>query len=158
MRITEGSGGATWPSDDQAGIDQAIADKWLLRFRDGPGAYSAWQELGWMLATNTFVERQWARWGEEIVRAMASTGGWATNLLVPAIRADRLVSGLTPPFSRVLPPTDAGWIEFLQLAPASDLKFTEIHKIGTFWWGRGIPMNLLSSARAEAEANVKEAA
>lgn len=49
--------------------------------------------------------------------------------------------------SSVLPPTQAGYAEFLRLGPASGLKFTELEDAAVFWWNRGIPRNLLSAAR-----------
>jgi len=147
MRIAEGSG-PSWPSDDNAGVDKAIDEKWLHRFRHGPGSADAWKALGWTRAPNRFVEQHWSRWGDEIVRAMASTGGWAADLEVPAIRGNQLVLGLTPPYSAVLPPTLAGWRRFLELAPMSGEKFTVLESAGLWWFGRGIPRNLLVAEAA----------
>ena len=157
MRVAEGSG-APWPADDQAGIDTAMTDKWLHRFRHGDGITSAWRELGWMHATDGFAEKQWARWGAEIVKAAASTGGWASNFQAPALRNGQLVIGLTPPFSSVLPPTDAGWREYLRLAPRAGIKFQELAQAGLFWWDRRIPPDLLSAARVSPEAPQSKAA
>ena len=142
MRVAEGSG-PSWPSDDQAGVDKALEEKWLPRFRHGSGAADAWKALGWMRAPDQFVEEQWSRWGDAIVRAMASTGGWAASLQVPAIRGGRLVLGLTPPLSSVLPPTVAGWQRFLELAPLAGEKFGVLEDAGLWWFGRRIPRNLL---------------
>jgi predicted RNA methylase len=147
MRIAEGAG-PSWPSDDKAGVDKAIEEKWLPRFRHGPGSADAWRALGWTRAPNRFVEQHWTRWGDEIVRAMASTGGWAADLEVPAIRGNQLVLGLTPPYSAVLPPTLAGWRRFLDLAPMSGEKFTVLESAGLWWFGRGIPRNLLVTEAA----------
>ena len=155
MRVAEGSA-APWPADDQAGIDTAMTDKWLPRLRIGAGAATAWNDLGWMLAPDGFAEAQWARWGDKIVQAMASTGGWAANLAVPAIRGGRLVLGLTPPFSAVLPPTDDGYREFLRLAPGAGIKFTELENASVFWWRTaGIPG---PSSRRRDAAPVSESA
>ena len=53
----------------------------------------------------------------------------------------------------VIPPTLAGWRQFLDLAPASGLKFGELEEAGIYWWDRKIPRNLLSAAReGQAEA------
>ena len=111
-----------------------------------------------MHATDSFAERQWARWGVEIVKAAASTGGWASNFQAPAIRNGQLVIGLTPPFSSVLPPTDAGWREYLRLAPRAGIKFQELAQAGLFWWDRRIPPDLLSAARVSPEAPQSKAA
>ena len=50
----------------------------------------------------------------------------------------------------ILPPTLAGWADFLTLAPASELKFTALDEAAQYWWGRRIPRDLLSSARKAA--------
>ena len=47
----------------------------------------------------------------------------------------------------VLPPTLAGWRQFLDLSSASGLKFGELEEAAIYWWDRKIPRNLLSSAR-----------
>jgi superfamily II DNA or RNA helicase len=146
MRIAEGSG-TPWPADDQAGIDKAMQDRWLDRLRHGAGAADAWRALGWVYGPSRWVEAQWSRWGRDVVAALASTGGWAQNLQIPALRRGLLVQGLTPPFSDVLPPTDAGYEEFLRIAPMAGLKFTELENIAVFWWNRGIPRTLLSAGR-----------
>ena len=99
-----------------------------------------------------FVEEQWSRWGDEIVQAMASTGGWAANLQVPAIRGDQLVLGLTPPYRAVIPPTLAGWQRFLELAPHAGEKFTALENAGRWWFGRSIPRNLLVAETAPQSA------
>ena len=44
----------------------------------------------------------------------------------------------------VLPPTLAGWREFLALAPASGMKFTEIEEAGAYWWDSKVPRNLFT--------------
>jgi hypothetical protein len=124
-------------------VDKALEEKWLPRFRHGAGAADAWKALGWMRAPDPFVEEQWSRWGDAIVQAMASTGGWAASLQVPAIRGGRLVLGLTPPLSSVLPPTVAGWQRFLELAPLAGEKFGVLEDAGLWWFGRRIPRNLL---------------
>jgi len=97
-------------------------------------------------------------WGAEIVKAAASTGGWASNFQAPALRNGQLVIGLTPPFSSVLPPTDAGWREYLRLAPRAKIKFQELAQAGLFWWDRRIPPDLLSAARVSPEAPQSKAA
>jgi hypothetical protein len=148
MRVAEGTGGV-WPAEDQAGVERAMAEKWLPRLRSGSGTDAAWKELGWGRATERFVEEQWARWGAELVGAMRSTGGWAANLRVPVVVRERMVFGLAAPKGEVVPPTLAGWQRFLALAPASGAKFGEIEDVGRWWFGRGTPRNLLSAGRGE---------
>jgi hypothetical protein len=55
----------------------------------------------------------------------------------------------------VIPPTRAGWRDFLALAPASDLKFRELEQAGLYWWDRRIPRTLLSAARESDAAAAK---
>lgn len=105
-------------------------------------------------------------WRSKIVTAMASTGGWAANLKVPAIRGDRLVLGLTPPFNSVLPPTEAGHAELLRLGPASGLKFTELEDAYVFWLvfaddafkdaARGLPGNVMQMVQGRHELRTPE--
>jgi hypothetical protein len=152
MRLTEGSA-ATWPATDQADLDRAMTETWIPRLRSGSGTNDAWQALGWTRAPDRFVEAQWARWGAELVRAMAATGGWAANLRVPVVTRERLVLGLASPDGEVLPPTLAGWQRFLELAPTSGAKFSALDDVGRWWFGRSIPRTLLSAGRDEVPAS-----
>jgi predicted RNA methylase len=145
--------GVAWPSDDQAGIDAAMAEKWLPRLHSGSGSVDAWKALGWTRAPDRFVAEQWARWGDRIVRGMAEMGGWARNLWVPGVSLGRLVFGLDAMHAEVIPPTLAGWQRFLELAPAAGIKFTELDRAGRWWFGRSIPRTLLSAARDDAPAS-----
>jgi hypothetical protein len=52
---------------------------------------------------------------------------------------------------KVVPPTEKGWRRFLEMAPISSPKFTELENVGRFWWGRRIPRDLLSRDRQEGE-------
>jgi SNF2-related domain/N-6 DNA Methylase/Helicase conserved C-terminal domain len=151
MRVAEGSG-PSWPTNDQAGVDKALEEQWLPRFRQGATSADAWKDLGWMRAPDGFVEEQWSRWGDAIVRAMAPAAAWASNLQVPAIRSGQLVLGLTPTPSSVLPPTVAGWQRFLELAPRSGEKFGTLEDAGLWWFGRRIPRNLLVAGVAPLSA------
>ena len=50
-----------------------------------------------------------------------------------------------------IPPSEAGWRQFLALAPASGHTFTELSNLARYWWSRNIPRDLLSSARRQGE-------
>ena len=54
--------------------------------------------------------------------------------------------------SFLLPPTLAGWKQFLELAPESGLKFTELAQAGSYWWDQSIPRDLLTAAKARRAA------
>ena len=126
MRITEAST-ARWPGDDQASIDRAMQAKWLPRLRHGAGASQAWRDLGWHRAPDVFVAAQWERWGTEIVGAMASTGGWAQNLQVPAVRRG-ILDHRPHPAVRGRHPADAGRVAALPRAGAA--RGREVHPAG----------------------------
>ena len=56
------------------------------------------------------------------------------------------MTGCEPLFV-VVPPTLAGWRQFLDLAPASGLRFGELEEAAVYWWDRKIPRTLLSAGR-----------
>ena len=91
-----------------------------------------------------------------VVQHLARARSWyAQSQKVPAVVKGklRIAQGavLESPELVVLPPTEAGWMSYLELAPASDLKFTELDQSAEYWWDRRIPRDLLSKARKEAE-------
>ena len=49
------------------------------------------------------------------------------------------------------PPTEAGWKPYLELAPASELRFTDLDLAAEHWWDRHVPRDLLSKARKAVE-------
>ena len=89
-----------------------------------------------------------------MIPTIASCPWYAERQKVPVVLDGRLVvaNGQTLRRGAVLPPTRAGWREFLTLAPGSGLKFTEIEDCGLYWWERRIPRDLLSKGRRESEA------
>jgi hypothetical protein len=155
MRVAQDTGLA-WPSDDQEGISRGM-EMWVRRFRDGSTAYKTWEDLGWTKAPDAFVEAEWGRWGEAIVTAMVSTGGWAANLPVPIVVKGRLELGLSAAGGEVLPPTLAGWQRFLALAPGANVgterRFTKLHDAGIWWFDRAIPQNTLAAKREAAPSS-----
>ena len=104
------------------------------------------------------IERAWARHGGRVVQRLAGASSWyAEQQRVPVVlRGElRIARGIQVGQAEafVLPPTLAGWRQFLDLAPTSGLKFSELEQTGLYWWDRRIPRNLLSATRdAEAEA------
>ena len=52
----------------------------------------------------------------------------------------------------LLPFTAKGYEEFLRLARASHLKWSDLNSIADWWWGRTIPRNLLSEADRQLKA------
>src|SRR5262249_5164736 len=109
-----------WPEDDDDRIQQWMVEQIYPRFRRGGKALEAtWQELGWTCATDAFVTRQWARFGDELIRIVLGQGEswWMRNLAIPTVTRGVLKMGFQGAFDRVIPPTEAGWAEFLRLAP-----------------------------------------
>jgi len=138
-----------WPADED---DTEEIRQYLQRQL----AYSgAWPALGWSWASDAWMQRTWDRFSTEIIEQLADARSWAARThQVPVIidgslrisRGSALRSGF------VLPPTLAGWRQFLELAPTSGLKFTELKSAGTWWWDRTIPQTLLSAARSAMAA------
>lgn len=90
-------------------------------------------------------------------RLAAASSWYAEQQRVPVVLRGELRVGrgiqIGQPDAFVLPPTVAGWRQFLEMAPGSGLKFGEIEQAGVYWWDRKIPRTLLSAAReGEAEA------
>ncbi len=108
-----------------------------------------WTALGWTLASDAWLARTWATHGARVVQRLAGVSSWyAEQQRVPAVLRGvlRVVRGVQIGGADVvvLPPTLAGWREFLALAPASGMKFTEGEEAGVYSWERKIPRDLLS--------------
>ena len=138
-----------WPDEEQ------LTDE-IRRYVQRHLSYAgSWPSLGWSWASDAWMERTWGRFGPEIVESLADARSWATRTQqVPAIidGALRITQGSTLRSAFVLPPTVAGWRQFLELAPTSGLKFTDLKSAGTYWWDRTIPQTLLSAARSAKAA------
>jgi hypothetical protein len=111
------------------------------------GARDTWKDLGWVHASDAFVEKAWGRFGGDVIDAMRRAGWSATELKIPVLTGGSMSIGITGPFDAVLPPTNTGWEEFLRLGPGSNAKWGELEEAGLFWWGRKIPRDLLAAAR-----------
>jgi hypothetical protein len=134
-------GGPAWPEDDDArtaaALEKAIPD--VLR-------YGRFDGLHWRGASDAWLEKWWPRFAEQIAAGLAAS---YQREKVPvtddeglAIAAGSEVKGAV-----ILPPTQAGWQRFLELAPKSGESFTSLKEIGLSWWGRKIPPNLLAAAK-----------
>ena len=143
-----------WPEDEEAQAVQAAEARIDQALRYGGN----WTALGWTLASDGWLERAWARVGARVVQRLAAASSWyAEQQRVPVVLRGELRVGrgiqIGQPDAFVIPPTLAGWRQFLEMAPDSGLKFGEIEQAGVYWWDRKIPRNLLSAAReGEAEA------
>ncbi len=143
----------TWPEDDEARGDVAIGARVDQALRYG----GSWTSLGWTWASDPWLERAWARVGDRVVRKLAEASSWyADQQQVPVVVRGTLKiargAALASPEVSVLPPTLSGWRHFLELAPASGLKFGELDQAAAYWWDRRIPRTLLSASREDAMA------
>ena len=149
LHLEPGSLSPSWPGDDDARTDQAVKSRVTSQLR-----YSgSWPSLGWMLASDAWLARVWERHGAHVVEHLANASSWyAQQQKVPVLidGALHVASGAHLRGAFVLPPTLAGWKQFLELAPDSGLKFGELAQAGEYWWDRKIPRDLLSAARRAA--------
>ena len=115
--------------------------------------YGDWRDLGWANASQAFVDRWWPRVAHRIVEKLAGSAGWyARQQKVPVLVGGSLkvAGGDALRRGEVLPPTEAGWRRFLELAPGSDLKWTELAEAGEYWWTNKLPRDVLSAAQGAA--------
>ena len=150
----------TWPEDDDDQIARMMRDQLLPRLATGSTASDVWNhELAWHWASDAFVERQWPRFGATIIAAWKRLASfWSGNLKVPVLAGGVMSVGILRPFEDVLPPTEAGFAEFLRLAVPAKATWGELDEAARFWWGRTIPRNLLASREKPAKAEKPGAA
>ena len=146
--------GATFPADEVDFMLRAAEQLASDRLR-----YSGdWPAVGWAAAPDEWTERVWPLVERTILNALAKVSYYnAQSQKIPWIGAGGLqigaagtaMSGTAP----VLPPTQAGWVAFLEAAPRSGLKFGDLALAGSWWWGRTIPRNLLSGTKEGDDAD-----
>jgi hypothetical protein len=143
-------GGPMWPDDDDERTQAAIEKKIGEVFR-----YAAFESLGWRGASDTWLEKWWPRFESRITESMIAS---FRGELVPVVGEEEIsiVTGKEIRGKVIVPPTRAGWLRFLELAPKSDETYTSLRDIGLAWWGRKIPHNLLSAAKDDAAATAQE--
>jgi DnaJ-domain-containing protein 1 len=148
----------TWQADDDDLIETKMREV-MTRLLKGSTAKDTWnKDLAWHWASDAFLERQWARFGAEILAGWVKLPSfWAGDLKVPVLTKGVLSVGLMRPFDSALPPTEAGFAEFMRLALPSKATWGELDEAARFWWGRTIPRNLVA-AREKPEKPAKAAA
>lgn len=143
-----------WPEEADNLHQEALHVLDTLR-AGGPRAYEE-LHLGWGLPE--FRTRLWESHGVQMVAALGKGSWYAAT--VPAEISGRLeiLSGMRVEQSaeRALPFTDAGFARYLELAPASGMKWGELDGIARWWWGRSIPRNLLAKRDAPADVGSEE--
>jgi hypothetical protein len=135
-----------WPDDDDARTQAAIEKKIAEVLR-----YGKFENLGWRGASDAWLERWWPRFEAEIAEGLAKA---YRGEKVPVVDAEgmAIATGADIRGATIVPPTRAGWLRFLDLAPRSGESFTTLKEIGLDWWGRRIPQNLLSREKEAADA------
>ncbi|MCB9759129.1 MAG: hypothetical protein H6739_04755 [Alphaproteobacteria bacterium] len=143
-----------WPVEADAELDGTILAS--VKRRNSPYT-DPWPGLNWRArASEAFLSRAWDVGGLELLRLMAAVRSSHVEKYqkLPVIEGTGLVvlSGPAAKGRRVLPFTETGWREFLERAPRSGLRFTELNEAASYWWGRRLPRSLLADARREAAA------
>jgi hypothetical protein len=138
-------GGPMWPDDDDARTAAAIA-----KTLDEAIRYGTFETLRWRGASDAWLEKWWPRFAERITEGLAAS---FRGVKVPVVDDEGLAigSGREIRGSVVLPPTRAGWQQYLELAPKSGESYTTLREMGLEWWDRKIPPNLLKEAKERGE-------
>jgi superfamily II DNA or RNA helicase/predicted RNA methylase len=134
-----------WPATEEQESGPAIEARIEQALRYGGN----WTALGWTWASDGWLERTWARHGARVVQRLGAASNWyAEQQRVPGVVRGglRVLRGVQIHQAEVfvLAPTLAGWRQFLELAPASGLKFGEIEEAAVYWWDRKIPRDVLA--------------
>jgi len=109
----------------------------------------SWARAGWYLADDAWREAVWPTVAdtvrEHLGRQARYTYGRGTSS--PAIAVPVVVGGklqvvgssyeLRQSSGELVPPTEAGWLRFLELR--GDTKSAELRRVAWGWWGRTLP-------------------
>ncbi|MBL8973799.1 MAG: hypothetical protein JNK56_24630, partial [Myxococcales bacterium] len=137
--------GAGWPDEDEAELQPVLKAHVEGVLRERTATY---EDLGWLGASDAWLTRWWPRVEKQVREGLApSTAEQVYPLMVEG--ALTLASGLKLRGGELLAPTLAGWQRFLELAPASGLKFGELREVGAAFWARKFPRGLLASPAEE---------
>jgi hypothetical protein len=139
-----------WPADEEEASLRAAEVRVEHALRHGGN----WTALSWTFADDAWLTRAWAKHGRLVVTRMAATTSWyAEQQRVPVVGplGLRIARGGQIRDGEVLPPTLAGWARFLELAPGSAVRFTELDEAGVYWFDRRIPRDLLVAAAEAAK-------
>jgi hypothetical protein len=140
-------GSVPWDSGDEAATRAALGERLEAWGRTQP---VDWHALGFTSASDAWLERWWPL-AEPRVRESLSVQ--AEPQAVPVLVGGelRLREGPEVRAGVLMPPTSAGWQQFLALAPTSGETFTDLKQAAELWWARKIPQSLLAAARGEAK-------
>jgi len=129
--------------------DEGVAENLEQTIRRDLRLWGNWHALKLNWAADAWLERWWPRFAAQIAEALANARHYHSNQKVPLVKDGTLLiaSGTELRRGDVLPPTLAGWREYLALAPGGGLKWSELADAGDYWWSRRIPRDLLAAAK-----------
>ena len=133
--------GAGWPDEDEADLQSVMEAHIAAVLGKNVASYD---ELEWLGASDAWLIRWWPRVEKQVREGLArSTSEQQYPLVVNG--ALTLASSEALRGGELLAPTLAGWHRYLELAPASSLKFGELREAGSAYWARKFPRGLLAA-------------
>ncbi len=147
-----------WPADDDARMDGVMRGDVLPKLARHLATTTerVLRELNWVDATEEFLVKMWGRYGAEITSHLNELQDKLTldaqKLEVPGVLRGELTIGVKRRVDAILPPTQAGYQDFLAMARVSDERYDALKRCARYWWGRGVPYDLLSGATDEQKA------
>jgi superfamily II DNA/RNA helicase len=129
---------ADWPANDIQNSTRA-SEYSLYRLRkQGP---DSWPSKGWNRAADTWIETLWDLNGAKIVEGLRKKWDDGNKVYVPWIDDEGKLAIGDPPenYGSVLPPTRAGWVEFINLVKSGAVaKGSAPYAAAPWWWGNSI--------------------
>ncbi|MBZ5708222.1 SNF2-related protein [Nannocystis pusilla] len=139
MPITPASYTGGWPEEGESTGEAIAAAVGRL------GAGGGWEDLGWPLASQRFLEEWWPRFAEDFRDQLARRTWAGADELYPALTPDDaliLVEAKNLHGLRLMPPDMASFERFLVLARGSTFKLHELRAAARLWWERTVPASV----------------
>jgi hypothetical protein len=148
---------ANWPEDDEEQVDARMTEAlaYVSRYASASAVAGLWTRLAWQEAPDAYVQRMWRRHGAALTAAFQGAVGvnhFADEIHAPVIRRGQLEVGIKRAFDEILPPTEAGWQRFLEMAATTPARFDALERAGAYWWGRTVPRDVHAGATEEQKA------
>ena len=114
-----------------------------------------WAKAGWYLADDVWRERMWGRVADVVYEDLGSRAysrGSVGSFSAPAFADGKLLVVTSSYRLRrdrpaLIPPTESGWEQLVEMAPDSGLRWTDLNRVAQYWWQRSMPRDVLSKAR-----------
>lgn len=137
----------SWQTPWDSGMADELGDS-IREFLDSIRREGVWnyRQARLDLATNEFRQFIADNYLADIIHSIRASE-YAYQSRLPIIVDGALVDdiNLASP-ENVLPFTGIGYEQFIRAAVTSTLKWTDLNSIAEWWWGKGIPRNLLTLA------------